>query len=243
MHFCHKINEYEACCTSSLGNDTCAELPASVMDNPSLIGNVPNEIDAVIGVVDHDKDGPVVECEDKCCGCGLHGTCDNAVGECKCARGYTGKHCDMPSCNTASDLPCSGHGACDMSTNTCKCAPGYLGLACGTKFPMECSGVLNCTVDTCDCQQAECMNGCNNNGKCGDDFRCQCYKDYSGLDCSYYVGCPNDCSGHGTCSKGVNPAGTFYRGKTYHGQCTCDDMYSMLDCNHVDNNKIGAMMS
>jgi hypothetical protein len=61
---------------------------------------------------------------DACASC----SCSN--GQCSCAGGYSGAHCQTPLCKTRSD--CSNHGDCNAGTAgvACKCDKGYSGVHC-----------------------------------------------------------------------------------------------------------------
>ena len=87
------------------------------------------------------------ECDAQCyhgIGCHLecagHGHC-GATGACECNfyDGYTGEHCDIPSCPGWPE-PCEGHGDC-LATGQCLCNPGYHGSACEI---LDCPGNPDC---------------------------------------------------------------------------------------------------
>lgn len=244
VDYCHQLNTAEACCTSTAGNSTCIKdgpLGHESYQYVSATDMDDSKVDLQVGIGDFDptREGPKQDCADVCCGCGTHGVCDTASKKCVCDKGYAGAKCDMPACNMESDLPCSGHGSCDPATNACTCWEKWMGLECSAKFPGVCEGILNCTVDKCDCMPSRCVNMCSGHGDCGEDGRCTCANDFTGLDCSFNLGCPNDCSGHGECHKMANAAGTEYHdGLMYHGKCGCSDMYTGDDCSIIDNNKI-----
>ncbi|XP_009871222.1 PREDICTED: tenascin-N [Apaloderma vittatum] len=118
----------------------------------------------------------------KCCGgnermshCSGHGTFLSETCSCKCAEGWEGKDCSLPSCPSH----CSGRGRCDGGK--CICDDLYFGE---------------------DCSQQLCPENCSGNGIC-DTAKgvCQCYEEFIGEDCSEKR-CPGDCSGNGFCDTG-----------------------------------------
>ena len=93
---------------------------------------------------------------------------------------------------------------------------------------------------------------CSGNGQCwlGE---CRCSRGFSGVTCSEIVGCPNECMGHGTCSRaGLDgaqrachclsgwsglacdsrrcPADCSGRGRCTAGVCVCTDGYAGASC-------------
>ncbi|NXJ73688.1 TENN protein, partial [Trogon melanurus] len=118
----------------------------------------------------------------KCCGgnegmshCSGHGTFLHETCSCKCAEGWEGNDCSLPSCPNH----CSGRGRCDGGK--CVCDELYFGE---------------------DCSQQLCPENCSGNGIC-DTAKgvCQCYEEFIGEDCSEKR-CPGDCSGNGFCDTG-----------------------------------------
>lgn len=71
------------------------------------------------------------ECQNKC-ECQNNSTCDPFNGECKCSRGWIGKHCEQK-CdgghfgqNCVEKCRCE-NGDCDHVSGECKCHSGYMG--------------------------------------------------------------------------------------------------------------------
>uniref|UniRef100_A0A8C2UH38 Tenascin N n=1 Tax=Coturnix japonica TaxID=93934 RepID=A0A8C2UH38_COTJA len=118
----------------------------------------------------------------KCCGgsqgvthCSGHGTFLYETCSCKCAEGWEGTDCSLPTCPNL----CSGHGRCDGGR--CICDEPYFSE---------------------DCSQQLCPENCSGNGIC-DTAKgvCLCYEEFIGEDCSEKR-CPGDCSGNGFCDTG-----------------------------------------
>lgn len=65
---------------------------------------------------------PLCAAADVCSG---HGTC--AAGECTCAAGWTGPHCDQATCDCGVDVPCI-FGVC-LTPRTCRtCAEPFIAV-------------------------------------------------------------------------------------------------------------------
>ena len=134
---------------------------------------------------------------------------------------------------------CSGHGAVGSASNgtlACFCFPRWSGP--------------NCEIPNCGlCVNGDCV------GEVGtQEVRCQCHPHYSGPACDMRV-CPNDCSGHGTCSKqGVCycdylwtgegcaerqcPNNCSGRGACVNNVCQCDEGWESIDC-HIRSCPLG----
>lgn len=114
--------------------------------------------------------------------CSSHGSCDDFVPECTCSDGYTGDACHISPCPVSSrGLVCDGHGVCDGVANatsrkvsySCKCDKGWESWDCSSEVVVE----------------KKCPNACSNHGVCKiDTVECDCFEDYTGDDCSTYVG-------------------------------------------------------
>lgn len=126
------------------------------------------------------------------------------------------------------DSACGGHGTCSAANLTCLCDIGYEGPLCEVNIcgvtannTQECGGRGQCTRTGCDCQVGwtgdlcetdYCGRDglCSGNGNCNETLgRCECARGWRGQNCSQSTDnaasgpCPNDCSGHGTCTDGV----------------------------------------
>jgi hypothetical protein len=134
---------------------------------------------------------------------------------------------------------CSGHGAfgpASIGTLACFCFPLWSGP--------------NCDIPNCGaCVNGDCV------GEVGtQEVRCQCHPHYGGPACDMRV-CPNDCSGHGTCSKqGVCycdylwtgegcaerqcPNNCSGRGACVNNVCQCDEGWESIDC-HIASCPLG----
>ena len=144
---------------------------------------------------------------------------------CRCATGFSGSQCNYQ-CPTGATNPtgggragggaaggtvaCSGHGTCTSKQASgtseekgyCQCDETHTGLDCSATCPLgldgkSCSGDLRGTCSLID-----------GSGTCG------CLEGYAGIACEGYSGCPNGCSGHGTCGGGEE--------KISEKACMCD---------------------
>uniref|UniRef100_A0A2K5TVX7 Tenascin-N n=1 Tax=Macaca fascicularis TaxID=9541 RepID=A0A2K5TVX7_MACFA len=129
-------------------------------------------------------------------------------------------------CQGATDLSrrCSGHGTFSLETCSCHCEEGREGPAC---------------------EQLACPS-CSGHGRC--DGRCLCHEPHVGADCGYPA-CPENCSGHGECVRGVCqchedftsedcserrcPGDCSGHGFCDTGECYCEEGFTGLDCAQV----------
>ncbi|XP_050400029.1 fibropellin-1 [Patella vulgata] len=152
--------------------------------------------------------------------CHNGGTC-TISGACICPEssyGYYGPGCVV--FEYVCTPPCQNGGTCVF--NTCLCPyteTGYFtGSTCETFISpgrpcyspctnggkCESIGVCSCTsnsthniIGVSDCFLQECVGGCLNGGTCGLGGKCRCLKEYTGVNCETYTGCP--CLNNGRC--------------------------------------------
>ncbi|CUF41097.1 GPI-anchored surface protein, putative, partial [Bodo saltans] len=165
-------------------------------------------------------------------------TCD------ECAFGYAGSSCTVE-CPGGSCNPCNSNGQCNQGSTgdgVCTCytdaSRGFWGLAdcseCadnyyGAECKNGCSGVDSGVICS---GQGYCLDGIAGSGACvcnlGYDNSTDCstcdgahYGDTCQLQCDGYVTATNlPCSGHGTCSSGVDG----------NGVCSCNSGWAGLWC-------------
>ena len=147
---------------------------------------------------------------------------------CNCYDKFFGPLCQNYSCSQ--DTDCSGHGTCDQVTKQCNCEDGYK-IAINCSFDnTACKNINYCSNngicyhndEMCSCfsgwfgNDCSCKNNCVH-GTCPQTAdTCVCTQGYTGTDCSIAPpDCPNNCSGHGTCTG---------------GKCSCTQGYSGTDC-------------
>ncbi|KAB0342754.1 hypothetical protein FD754_019680 [Muntiacus muntjak] len=116
-----------------------------------------------------------------------------------------------------------------------RCCPGAAGLS------RHCSGHGTFFLDTCSCH-------CEHGWEGADCERCVCEPPYVGADCAYPA-CPENCSAHGTCVRGVCqchedftsedcserrcPGDCSGHGFCDTGECYCEEGFTGLDCAQV----------
>lgn len=142
--------------------------------------------------------------------CSRRGTCDRVNGVCACYSNYfssdglgrigTRGDCGFVAATVTScpgEIACSGQGTCrGPPTYDCVCNEGFTGGDCNER---ECpKGKAWFDLPSAD-NTAHALVECSNAGVCdrqkGD---CVCNNGFTGAACNR-LGCPNDCSGHGTC--------------------------------------------
>jgi hypothetical protein len=72
-------------------------------------------------------------------------------GQCVCADGWSGAHCDTPFC-TNRTAGCSGHGDCSATASdiSCTCDPGWFGPRCACNITCGHGGEPNAACTTCE---------------------------------------------------------------------------------------------
>jgi hypothetical protein len=166
-------------------------------------------------------DCSIKSCPNECSG---YGTCNTNDGICTCDDKHSGLDCSREIC----PKKCSGHGTCNFNSRTAK-GPVLTGSQHNDQRSMPTSPSCECDTpffgEACD--QLECADDCNNNGKCEHDGNggavCMCNDFWTGKKCD--ITCPVDkitkeqCGGHGECFA--------ERGKA---ECICSPAYSGLSC-------------
>ncbi|XP_071799509.1 receptor-type tyrosine-protein phosphatase T-like [Asterias amurensis] len=150
------------------------------------------------------KWGP--SCDNDCPFCYNGGQCDDKNGDCICAPGFSGLHCD----ETLRGKNWFGQDS---------------QLTCSSSDPIKaCQGFLMCLPDPFGCTCAASFTGRN----CEDD----CDDGYFGAGCKLKCNCENDVvcdKGHGKCGSGVNCA-TGYTGENCQ---ICPDGRFGVNCLHI----------
>ena len=229
-----KLGDGRCTCRVGYGGDDCS---LACPGSPSTPCSGHGQCSSVTGTCTCDQFYATPSCAVACPGapnniCSGRGTCSSGAtgsGRCSCFQGYTGPSCSQE-CPGGVATPCSGRGTCEANaTCTCfsddilghwggsdcsTCADEWHGVKCNQQCPRvgdavcgghgACNDVLQCVCDETPLRGYWRLIG----GVCG-----QCKAGYYGPSCLQV--CPgaecNPCSGHGSCSDGVN--GT--------GQCAC----------------------
>lgn len=133
--------------------------------------------------------------------CKNGGKCQDSKNEfdykCECAKGYTGKNCEIEIDECKSN-PCHNNGKCidRIGTYECFCKTGFSGRNCQKKD-------LDCKEKCSEVGTAECFNDRSN-------VFCKCKPDFSGDDCNFRIKLnkclSNPCVGDSKC---VNQANGF----------------------------------
>jgi len=158
----------------------------------------------------------VVACPDDCSN---NGVCIG--GKCMCKSTHVGAGCQNLRCLH----DCSSRGYC--FEGRCQCEDGYGGEGCTEllessrvvrlEVPQQRPGLRGlATLEAStirSAQQVACPSGCMGRGTCLKSGRCLCAGGWTGAACSDF--CPEDCSGHGSCSGGA---------------CLCNAGYQGTDC-------------
>lgn len=197
-------------CTA-IGNDISVEftqnfgnLPAMSVDGRSLVHSTPNtssSLTLTTAVNGSKEDLP----------CSRRGYCDRTTGICACypsffssnGVGQIGQRGDcgfVKGTVTAcpGEIACSGQGTCrGPPTYDCICNEGFTGGDCNERECPRGKAWFDLPIDDNTAHQlAECSNAGTCDRAKGD---CVCIQGFTGAACNRAV-CPNDCSGHGTCS-------------------------------------------
>ena len=180
-------------------------------------------------------------------------------GVCNCKPGYFGLACELKACPNG----CTSfeNGVCDEVFGKCACHEGWTGDDCSQKScPLDCSGKGLCVNGSCFCPEGSggagceslfcgtpCVHGKHSNATCA----CECEPGWRGEACSV-AGCPEDCSGHGTCAEGtlvcacdegwggpacdtaLCPGGCSAAGSCLNGTCLCAKGHFGADCSHKE---------
>ncbi|XP_075221445.1 uncharacterized protein LOC142324503 isoform X2 [Lycorma delicatula] len=141
------------------------------------------------------------------CDCLNGGICHGKKKLCRCPQGFTGKHCENPSCHPK----CLNGGVCTLP-NTCSCPPLYHGNYCETPIcdpicqnggqcvaPQQCICPLSTSGNFC--QNFTCRGGCLNGGICVGPDLCECQNNSTGPRCAEPV-CDPSCENGATCASG-----------------------------------------
>ncbi|KAK8393357.1 hypothetical protein O3P69_013390 [Scylla paramamosain] len=155
-------------------------------------------------------------------GCVNQGVCGHG-GVCHCARGWSGRRCEVALCGSDATVrratqgdrcqdavcspECGGGGTCALP-GLCVCPPGLLPPTC---TPMctprcqhggECTGVGQCSCPAgysgSRCESAVCSPPCQHRGTCVAPGVCSCPHGYGGARCERPV-CRPPCQNGGTC--------------------------------------------
>lgn len=106
--------------------------------------------------------------------CSQHGTC--VEGKCICDQDYTGIDCSVRLCKNN----CSNY----LNETT---GEWEINGVCVDEFPQKlCSCDWRKKRAGDDCSLLYCLNECSNHGICVQG-ECECYDNYSGLDCSVFT--------------------------------------------------------
>jgi hypothetical protein len=178
--------------------------------------------------------------------CSGHGSC-NVYSACQCYRNWMGADCservcyfglafvDTPQGDLNTDSFVSGNGVRSRSWNqdTWEIYPTYAGWG-GVHYqvtPGAAADGFAAVTTGGSGGEAHFYKECSNKGICDRGAgTCSCFPGFVGEGCTR-TACPNECSGHGTCSRMVdtNPE---YRGwdASATQSCQCDPGYGGVDC-------------
>jgi hypothetical protein len=131
--------------------------------------------------------------------CNDNGICDKNLTECSCFFGYSGRYCEIISCEQVNN--CSMRGKC-VEPNLCECNLGYTGKYCNQTSCESlnfCSFNGECIDNKCvcfegwlenDCGIADCnqVTNCSNNGQCIQPNICECNEFFDGINCNITIG-------------------------------------------------------
>jgi hypothetical protein len=182
--------------------------------------------------------GVNAECPNACSG---HGDCTN-YDQCACYRNWEGADCSLRTCAFGLAHVDSPMGDLDSSADSLS-GPGSTILLGSTKYPLgvteQFPNMTSSGGKMLD-QTAHYYMECSNKGICDRKAgECECFDGYEGNACQR-AGCPNECSGHGTCEHiktlAANDFGNMYDlwdAEMTMG-CACDAGFSGPDCSTKD---------
>jgi hypothetical protein len=185
--------------------------------------------------------------------CNGHGSC-NVYSACDCYRNWMGADCSERVCyfglafvdTPAGDLNTdglisgdSGYRTRMSNSDTHEIYPWYAGWG-GTHYSVRSgagAGAANgaMTVKTATSGgaggEAHFYKECSNKGICNRaSGQCECFPGFTGEGCTR-TACPDDCSGHGTCTRMVDKAPSYRGWDLYATQeCACDPGYFGPNC-------------
>jgi hypothetical protein len=182
--------------------------------------------------------GVNAECPNACSG---HGDCTN-YDQCFCYRNWEGADCSLRTCAFGLAHVDSPMGDLDSSADSLS-GPDTTLLLGSTKYPLgvtEQFPNMTSSDGTKLAQTAHYYMECSNKGICDRKAgECECFDGYEGNACQR-AGCPNECSGHGTCEHIKTLAALdfdnmydLWDAEMTMG-CACDPGFSGPDCSTKD---------
>ncbi|XP_071800429.1 receptor-type tyrosine-protein phosphatase T-like isoform X2 [Asterias amurensis] len=196
------------------------------------------------------KWGP--SCDNDCPFCYNGGQCDDENGDCICAPGFSGLHCDETlrgknwfgqdsqlTCSSRNPvIACQGHLMCPPDPFGCTCAASFTGQKCEDDcedgyFGAGCKLKCNCAGNAvCDKGNGTCGSGVNcTTGFTGEN--CQiCPDGQFGVNCTHRCHCDNDAvcdKGNGKCPNN-GMCGNGFRGENCQNSCPYGQTGLHPDC-------------